>query len=140
MKSTDCGKKWSQPVVVGSVNDPQAPGVAFRTPTFAFVAADDTDPDIVYVAYQSLAGDYDIYVQRSTDGGATWGAAGAGERRSGSPAPDLPDDRGLERGAARGLVRLPEQRHGRKRGTRRLLRLHELRRQPPIRPSTQRRV
>jgi len=73
-KSTDCGKKWSQPVHVGAINDPQAPGVAFRTPAFAFVSADDTDPNVVYVAYQSLAGDYDIYVQRSTDGGATWGA------------------------------------------------------------------
>jgi hypothetical protein len=72
VRSTDCGKKWSQPVFVGSINDPQAPGVAFRTPTFAFVAVDDSDPDIVYVAYQSLVGDYDIYVQRSTDGGATW--------------------------------------------------------------------
>ncbi len=74
VKSTDCGRSWSQPVFVGEINDPQAPGVAFRTPTFAFVAADDTDPNIVYVAYQSLAGDYDIYVQRSTDGGATWEA------------------------------------------------------------------
>jgi hypothetical protein len=74
VKSTDCGEKWSQPVFVGSINGPQAPDVAFRTPTFAFVAADDLDPDTVYVAYQSLAGDYDIYVQRSTDGGATWGA------------------------------------------------------------------
>ena len=74
VKSTDCGRKWSKPVFAGSVNDPQAPGVAFRTPTFAFVAVDDSDPNIVYVAYQSLVGDYDIYVQRSTDGGATWGA------------------------------------------------------------------
>jgi hypothetical protein len=74
VKSTDCGRKWSRPVTVGSVNDPQAPGVAFRTPTFAFVAVDDTDPDLVYVAYQSLNGDYDVYVQRSTDGGGTWGA------------------------------------------------------------------
>jgi hypothetical protein len=74
VKSSDCGRKWSQPVSVGSINDPQAPGVAFRTPAFAFVSADDTDPNTVYVAYQSLAGDYDIYVQRSTDGGATWGA------------------------------------------------------------------
>ena len=75
VKSADCGKKWSQPVMVGAVVDPQAPGVAFRTPTFAFVAADSADPNIVYVAYQSMAsGDYDIYVQRSTDGGATWGA------------------------------------------------------------------
>jgi hypothetical protein len=74
VKSTDCGRKWSQPVFVGAYNDPQAPGVAFRTPAFAFVAADDTNPNLVYVAYQSLAGDYDIYVQRSTDGGSTWGA------------------------------------------------------------------
>jgi hypothetical protein len=74
VSSNDCGKKWSQPVMVGTFNGPQAPGVAFRTPTFAFVAVDDSDPDIVYVAYQSLAGDYDIYVQRSTDGGATWGS------------------------------------------------------------------
>jgi hypothetical protein len=74
-RSTNCGRRWSQPVVVGLVNDPQAPGVAFRTPTFAFVATDTTNPDLVYVAYQSLSGDYDIYVQRSTDGGATWGSA-----------------------------------------------------------------
>jgi hypothetical protein len=72
VKSTDCGRKWSKPVFVGSINDPQAPGVAFRTPAFAFVAADDTDPNIVYVAYQSLDGDYDIYVQRSTDAGVNW--------------------------------------------------------------------
>ncbi len=76
VKSTDCGKKWSQPVVVGPVVSGQAPGVAFRTPTFAFLATDDTDADVVYAAYQSLAaGDYDIYVQRSTNGGATWGSA-----------------------------------------------------------------
>ena len=74
VKSTDCGRKWSQPVFVGAYNDPQAPGVAFRTPAFAFVAVDDTDANVVYVAYQSLSGDYDIYVQRSTDAGATWGA------------------------------------------------------------------
>ena len=73
VKSTDCGRKWSQPVFVGSINDPQAPGVAFRTPAFAFVAADDTNANVVYVAYQSLSGDYDVYVQRSTDAGATWG-------------------------------------------------------------------
>src|SRR6266508_2081192 len=72
VKSTDCGKKWSQPAFVGSFNDPQAPGVAFRTPTFAFVAVDDTDPNTVYVAYQSFSVDYDIYVQRSTDGAVTW--------------------------------------------------------------------
>ena len=75
VKSTDCGKKWSQPLVVGPATSGQAPGVAFRTPTFAFVAADDTSPNVVYVAYQHFSGDYDVYVQRSTDGGETWGAA-----------------------------------------------------------------
>jgi hypothetical protein len=75
VKSTDCGKHWSQPVFVGATSDVQAPGVAFRTPSFAFVAVDATNPNIVYVAYQNfVGGDYDIYVQRSTDGGATWGA------------------------------------------------------------------
>jgi len=74
VKSTDCGRKWSQPVFVGQINDPQAPGIAFRTPAFAFVAVDDMDPDVVYVAYQSFNGDYDIYAQRSTDGAATWEA------------------------------------------------------------------
>lgn len=75
VRSADCGKHWSQPVVVGQIVAPQAAGVAFRTPTFAFVAVDDTDPQIVYVAYQNYVGpDYNIYVQRSTDGGLTWDA------------------------------------------------------------------
>jgi hypothetical protein len=75
VKSTDCGKKWSNPVFVSpSIVGGPAPGVAFRTPTFAFVATDDTNSNIVYVAYQDLStGNFDIYVQRSTDGGATWG-------------------------------------------------------------------
>jgi hypothetical protein len=75
VKSSDCGNKWSQPVSVGTTSEPQAPGVAFRTPTFAFVSVDDLDPNVVYVAYQNFVGsDYDIYVQRSTDAGATWEA------------------------------------------------------------------
>lgn len=74
VRSTDCGKHWIQPV---TVNDAlvagQAPGVGFRTPTFAFLATDDTDPNLVYVAYQNFVdGDYDIYMQRSMDGGYTW--------------------------------------------------------------------
>jgi len=73
VKSIDCGKHWSQPVTTGAITSVQAPGVAFRTPAFAFIAVDDTNPEIVYVAYQSFIGsDYDIYVQQSTDGGATW--------------------------------------------------------------------
>jgi hypothetical protein len=74
VKSADCGRHWSQPAVVSTITAGQAPGVAFRTPTFAFIAVDDTDPDNVYVAYQHLAGDYDVYVHRSTDAGNTWGA------------------------------------------------------------------
>jgi hypothetical protein len=73
VKSTDCGDHWSQPVQVGPVITGQASNVAFRTPTFAFVAVDDTNPNLVYVAYQDLAsGDYDIVARRSTDGGTTW--------------------------------------------------------------------
>jgi hypothetical protein len=75
VKSTNCGRSFGQPVTVAPVSDGQAPGVAFRTPTFGFVSTDDEDPDVVYAAYQSLAGDYDVYVHRSTDGGATWGPA-----------------------------------------------------------------
>jgi len=75
VKSTDCGLHWTQPVIVNTIDAPQAPGVAFRTPTFAFVATDTTDSNLVYVAYQSFAGDYDIYAQRSTDGGASFGSA-----------------------------------------------------------------
>jgi hypothetical protein len=75
VKSTDCGRHWTQPLAVNTINAPQAPGVAFRTPTFAFLATDDTNSNLVYVAYQSLAGDYDIYAQRSTNGGASFGPA-----------------------------------------------------------------
>ena len=73
VKSTDCGSHWTQPVVVSTIDSSQAPGVAFRTPTFAFLATDTTSSNVVYAAYQNLvAGDYDIYVRRSTNGGATW--------------------------------------------------------------------
>lgn len=75
VKSTDCGSHWTQPVIVNTINAPQAPGVAFRTPTFAFVATDTTNSNLVYVAYQSFAGDYDIYAQRSTNSGASFGSA-----------------------------------------------------------------
>jgi BNR repeat-like domain len=73
VKSTDCGSHWTQPAVVTPITSGQAPGVAFRTPTFAFLAVDSTNSNIVYAAYQNLvAGDYDIYAQRSTNGGGTW--------------------------------------------------------------------
>jgi len=72
VKSTDCGQHWTQPVQVGALTTGPV-DVTFRTPTFAFVIADDTDPNVVYVAYQNfVGGNYDILVQRSTDGGFTW--------------------------------------------------------------------
>jgi len=71
--SRDCGRHWTRPVTLAAISSPQAPGVAFRTPTFAQVLADDVNPGTVYVGYQNFVGnDYDIYVQRSTDGGFTW--------------------------------------------------------------------
>jgi hypothetical protein len=77
VRSTNCGKSWSQPVLVNAITSGQAPGVAFRTPTFAFVSTDTTNSNVVYVAYQDLGadGDYDVFVQRSVNGGATWGPA-----------------------------------------------------------------
>lgn len=82
VKSTDCGQTWTNPVFVGALNDPFTlafsgpPDVAFRTPTFVNAAVDTVNPSIVYIAYQNFDGtDLDIYVQRSTDGGVTWGPA-----------------------------------------------------------------
>jgi len=75
VKSTDCGRHWTQPVTVGTIESPQAPGVAFRTPTFAFLATDTTNSNLVYVVYQNfVAGDYDVYAQRSANGGGSWSA------------------------------------------------------------------
>ena len=76
VKSSNCGKHWTNPITLNNaLASPQAPGVAFRTPTFAFVATDDTNPNIVYVVYQNFVdGDYNIYAQRSIDGGFTWSA------------------------------------------------------------------
>ena len=130
VKSTDCGRHWSQPVVVGTIDSPQAPGVAFRTPTFAFLATDSTNSNIVYAAYQNfVAGDYDIYAQRSTNGGATWSAPVQVNTDVGTAAaPDLPDDRGVEPRAARRLVRLPKLGDPDQRGARRLLLVHRVQR------------
>jgi hypothetical protein len=75
VKSTDCGRHWTQPKVVATIESPQAPGVAFRTPTFAFLATDTTNSNLVYLAYQNIVGDYDIYARRSTNAGNTWSAA-----------------------------------------------------------------
>lgn len=61
--ATDCGVHWTSSVMLNnSLSSPQAPGVDFRTPTFAFVAVDDTNPNVAYVAYQNfVGGNYDIW-------------------------------------------------------------------------------
>lgn len=79
VRSDDCGRHFGKPVTA-AVFTPMprvAAGLTFRTPTETWLAVDDTDPDTVYVSFMSMAGDpanADVFVARSTDGGATWGA------------------------------------------------------------------
>lgn len=78
VRSTNCGKHFGKPVTAATFSPMprQAAGLTFRTPTESWVAVDDTNPSTVYVAYMALAGtpaNADIFVARSTDGGATWG-------------------------------------------------------------------
>jgi len=78
VKSTDCGKTFDKPVTAATFTPMprQAEGLAFRTPTNAWIAVDDTNPNTVYAAYMALSGspaNADIFVVRSTDGGRTWG-------------------------------------------------------------------
>lgn len=80
VRSTDCGRHFDKPVTAAIFTPMprQAAGLAFRTPTESWIAVDDTNPNTVYVAFMALAGspaNADIFVARSTDGGATWGAA-----------------------------------------------------------------
>jgi len=79
VRSDDCGKHFGKPVTaaVFAPMPRQAAGLAFRTPTESWIAVDDTNPAVVYVAYMALAGspaNADIFVARSTNRGATWGA------------------------------------------------------------------
>ena len=78
VRSTDCGVHFDQPVTAATFTPMlrQSAGLSFRTPTESFLAVDDTDSDTLYVTYMALAGsprNADIFVVRSTDGGATWG-------------------------------------------------------------------
>jgi len=80
VRSNDCGKHFGKPVTAATFTPMprQAVGLAFRTPTESWIAVDDTNPNTVYVAYMALAGspaNADIFVNRSTNGGATWGPA-----------------------------------------------------------------
>ncbi len=77
--STDCGRSFGKPVTAATFTPMprQAAGLSFRTPTESWIASDDTSSTVVYVAFMALAGspsNADIFVARSTDGGATWGS------------------------------------------------------------------
>jgi hypothetical protein len=78
VRSTDCGRHFDKPVTAATFLPMIGEGLSFRTPSFAWIAADDTDPDVVYVAFASRvapdAFDTDAYVARSSDGGFTWEA------------------------------------------------------------------
>lgn len=79
VRSDDCGKHFGKPVTAAVFRPMprQAAGLAFRTPTESWIAADDTSSNVVYVAFMALAGtpaNADVFVARSTNGGATWGA------------------------------------------------------------------
>jgi len=79
-RSRDCGKHFETPVTAAAGFSPMRgveTGLSFRTPTFAGIATDDTEPDTVYVAYMAKTGNpanADIFVVRSPDGGDTWEA------------------------------------------------------------------
>lgn len=78
VRSNNCGKHFGKPVTAATFVSMarQEPGLAFRTPTESWVAVDDTNPSVVYVAYMALAGspaNADVFVARSTNGGAAWG-------------------------------------------------------------------
>ena len=85
--SDDCGQRFGKPVTAALFNrmrnGNEATGLVAQTPTLSWIAVDDGDADIVYVAYQGLAGplgfpsvphDADVFVARSVDGGRSWGA------------------------------------------------------------------
>lgn len=79
VRSTDCGEHFSKPVTAATFTPMprQAEGLTFRTPTESWIAVDDTDPNVLYVAFMALAGDpanADIFTARSSDGGFTWEA------------------------------------------------------------------
>lgn len=82
VRSTDCGKSFGKPVTA-AIFTPMprnAAGLAFRTPTNSWIATDDTNANVVYVAFMAMAGsgsaaNADIFVARSTDQGATWEAS-----------------------------------------------------------------
>jgi hypothetical protein len=79
VRSSDCGVHFGKPVsAVPSFVAMRGvePGLTFRTPTFPWLAVDDTNPYTIYLAYTAKTGspsNADIFVVRSTDAGDTWG-------------------------------------------------------------------
>ncbi len=82
VKSTDCGQHFGKPVTAATFTPMprQAAGLAFRTPTESWIAVDDTNSNVVYVAFMAMStltgipANADIFVARSTNGGLTWSA------------------------------------------------------------------
>jgi hypothetical protein len=79
-RSDDCGESFGQPVVAATYTrmPRQTPGLDFRTPVWSFIAVDDTDAAVVYVAFMAMPhetgepANADIFVARSTDWGVSW--------------------------------------------------------------------
>ncbi len=74
--SQDCGLTFSKPVTAANLV-PVRIDSPIRMNQFAAIAVDDLVPGIVYLTYRSGSGNpltSNIFVVRSTDGGATWGA------------------------------------------------------------------
>ena len=69
LRSDDFGRHFAKPVPAASFED--------NLGALGWLAADDTNPDVVYAAFNGLAGspaNSDIFVTRSADGGVTWSA------------------------------------------------------------------
>ncbi len=77
--STDGGKKWTRPRVIGAVSDldDPIPGSNFRTDSFPTIAADPrSGSTTVYASWANrTAAGGRIVVATSTDRGRTWGSA-----------------------------------------------------------------
>jgi hypothetical protein len=84
-RSDDCGQRFGEPVTASLFNrvfnNKRPAGLLTTFSTLSWIAVDDGDPDVVYVAHQALAGpigspnlphDADVFVARSVDGGQTW--------------------------------------------------------------------
>jgi hypothetical protein len=80
VRSDDCGRHFGKPVPAASgfvAMGVMEPGVGTQTELMPGLAVDDTNPDVVYVAYMAKTGSpshADIFVARSTNGGTTWEA------------------------------------------------------------------